>query len=306
MALSPNLRGAILMSVSMAGFTVNDVIAKAVSETMNMGQVMLVRGIFASLLVVALAWHQGALRRENLRFHPMLLLRLASEAAATVTFLMALSHLPIGNVSAVLQALPLAVTMGAALVYGETVGWRRWLAIAIGFAGVLVVVRPGFDGFSHYSLYAVLCVVFCTVRDLATKQIPNAIPSLVVSSATAIAVTICGFVLVWPLGGWSPLTTWNVGLLAGAAVMVVVGYLGIIMSMRIGEISYIAPFRYTALLWALVLGYVVFLDVPDTAMWIGAALIVASGLYALYREQIVGRRKIVAETTDQSMSPDGL
>lgn len=306
LALSPNMQGALLMAVSMAGFTVNDILAKSASATMNMGQVMLVRGVFASLLVIALAWYHGALKRRNLKFHPMFGLRIVGEASATVSFLLALAHLPIANVSAVLQALPLAVTMGAALVYGEQVGWRRWVAIVVGFAGVMVVVRPGFEGFSSYSLLALLCVVCCTVRDLATKQIPAEIPSLVVSSGTAIAVTLCGLVLFQPLGGWSPLTASNVGMLAAAACMLVIGYQGIIMAMRVGEISFIAPFRYTALLWALVLGYLVFNDVPDVPMYVGAALIVASGIYAIYREHVVGRRRIVAETTEQSMAPDGL
>ena len=294
------------MTVSMAGFTINDAIAKAVSETMNMGQVMLIRGAFATLFVGVIAWRQGALGRWTHLFNPLLLIRVAGEALATVTFLIALARLPIANVSAVLQALPLAVTMGAALVFGEKVGWRRWLAIAAGFAGVLIIVRPGFEGFSSYSLLVLLCVLFCTVRDLATRGVPKEIPSSFLSVVTAAAVTICGAFLIEPMGGWSPLTTWNVGMLAIGATMLVIGYLGIIAAMRVGEIAVIAPFRYTALLWALVLGFVVFHDVPDAAMIVGAAIVVGSGLYTLYREQVVGRRAIVAETTSPSMAPDGI
>jgi drug/metabolite transporter (DMT)-like permease len=300
------MRAALFMTVSMAGFTVNDGIVKYVSEFMNMGQVMLLRGVFATLLVGLLAWHQGALANLRLSLQPMVLLRVAGEILATVTFLIALAQLPIANVSAVLQALPLGVTMGAALVFGEKVGWRRWLAIGVGFAGVMIIVRPGFEGFSQYSLLTLLCVVFCTVRDLATKRVPKEIPSSFLSLCTAIAVSACGAVLVEPMGGWSPLTAWNVGMLAAGATMLVVGYLGIISAMRVGDISFIAPFRYTALLWALVLGFLVFDDVPDAVMFIGAAIVVGSGLYTLYREQLVGRRKIVAETTDVSMAPDGL
>ncbi len=127
----------------MAAFTMNDAITKVASASMNMGQVMLVRGLFAMLLVGLLAWHQGALRAPRAVLQPMLILRVLAEVGATVCFLLALAHLPIANVSAVLQALPLAVTMGAALAFSEPVGWRRWLAISIGFLGVVVVVRPG-------------------------------------------------------------------------------------------------------------------------------------------------------------------
>jgi hypothetical protein len=189
------------MMVAMVGFTLNDTITKFSSESMNVAQVMLTRGAFASLFVGLLAWQRGALARSRSMLQPLVAVRVMGEVAGTVTFLMALSHLPIANVSAVLQALPLAVTMGAALFFGEGVGWRRWLAIAAGFAGVLVIVRPGFEGFNVFSLLALVSVGCCAVRDLATRSIPEAIPSLLVSTATALAVTATGAVLIAPMGG---------------------------------------------------------------------------------------------------------
>lgn len=306
MPLSPNLRGATFMVVSMAGFTVNDAITKTMVETMNMAQVMLVRGLFATTMMGLLAWSQGALARPGQAMHPMVALRSTCELGGTLTFLAALAHMPLANVSAVLQALPLAVTMGAALFLGEAVGWRRWLAICAGFAGVMIIVRPGFEGFSAYSLLAMVCVVFCAARDLATRRIPHEVPTMLVSTVTAAIVTIAGGVLIVPFGGWSPMTAGETGLLAAAAVLLLFGYQFIIMAMRIGDISFVAPFRYTALLWAILLGYLVFSDVPDTAMIAGSAIVVGSGLYALYREHIVGRRKPAAESTGPAMAPDGL
>ena len=137
------------MIVAMVGFTLNDAITKFSSESMNMAQVMLVRGAFASLFVGLLAWKRGALADPAAMLQPMVAMRVAGEAGATVSFLVALAHLPIGNVSAVMQALPLAVTMGAALVFGEGVGWRRWTAIAAGFVGVLIIVRRGSRGSAY-------------------------------------------------------------------------------------------------------------------------------------------------------------
>ncbi|PTE12052.1 DMT family transporter [Mesorhizobium helmanticense] len=306
MLLSPNLRGALFMMVAIVGFTLNDAITKVSSETMNMAQVMLIRGVFASLFVGLLAWHGGALARPSSMLQPLVAIRVIGEAGATVAFLVALAHLPIANVSAVLQALPLAVTMGAALVFNEGVGWRRWLAIAIGFAGVLIIVRPGFEGFSVYSLLALVCVAFCAVRDLATKRIPKAIPSLLVSTATASAMTILGAALLSPMGGWTPMTAESTALLALAAVLVVIGYQFIIMAMRVGDISFIAPFRYTALLWSILLGLVIFGDVPDLPMTVGATIIIGSGLYALYRERVVGRQKPATESAGPDMAPDGI
>lgn len=304
--LSPNLRGALFMAVSMAGFTLNDSLVKLASADLNMGQIMCVRGLFATILVTLLAWHQGALRAAGQIIQPLVVVRAVGELGGTISFLVALAHLPIANVSAVLQALPLAVTMGAALVFGEKVGWRRWLAIVVGFAGVMIIVRPGFEGFSVYAVLTLLSVAFCTVRDLSTRQIPNTVPALLISVTTAASVTICGALLVPAFGGWRPMTSTNVATLGGASVLLIIGYHCIIMAMRSGDISFIAPFRYTALLWALLLGYVLFSDVPDLAMISGATIIVGSGLYTLYRERIVGRRLPAAQSTSPSMVPDGL
>lgn len=294
------------MVISMAAFTVNDAIAKFVSDSMNMAQVMLVRGIFASMLVGVIAWQSGALTQLRHALNSMVMLRVAGDAAGTLTFLLALQHLPLANVSAILQALPLAVAMGAALFLGEGVGWRRWLAISVGFIGVLIVVRPGVEGFSVHSLLVLACVLFCAVRDLATRRIPEAIPSLLVSAVTSTAITILGAALLPAMGGWTPMQPSMVLYLALAAVLVLIGYQFIIMAMRVGDISFIAPFRYTALLWAIALSIMIFGDFPDSAMIMGSAIIVASGLYTLYRERVVGRWRPVTESSGPDMPPDGI
>ncbi|MBL8578532.1 MAG: DMT family transporter [Mesorhizobium sp.] len=306
MPLSPNMRASLFMTVSMAGFTLNDAITKYIAESMNMGQVMLLRGTFATAFIAVLAWHQGALANLRLALEPLVLVRVLCEALATITFLIALANLPIANVSAVLQALPLGVTMGAALVYGETVGWRRWLSIAVGFVGVAIIVRPGLDGFSFYSLVTLLCVVFCVIRDLATRRIPERIPTLLVSTATAAAVTLCGGVLVVPMGGWNTPDVSTLALLAVAAGLLLIGYQFIIHAVRDGDISFVAPFRYTSLLFSILLGFVMFNDIPDLPMIIGSAIIVGSGLYMLYRERVVGRSKAASESVGPGMTVDGL
>ncbi|MEQ1953419.1 DMT family transporter [Mesorhizobium sp. CN2-181] len=294
------------MMVSMAGFTVNDALVKLASTEVNMGQVMLVRGFFATLLIAALAWHQGALRKLRLLLHPMVLLRSFCELSSTIFFLLALVHLPIGNVSAILQALPLAVTMGAALFFAEPVGWRRWLSIGVGFVGVLIIVRPGVEGFSIYSLAVLACVFCAAVRDLSTRAVPKEVPTPLISAMTSLMVTAAGAALVFLSGGWRPISSPEVGLLAVAAGLLIVGYQFIIVAMRTGDISFIAPFRYTALLWAIFLGFLLFGDVPDLPMILGSAIIVASGLYMLYREQVVAKRLPIASSTSPGMAPEGL
>jgi drug/metabolite transporter (DMT)-like permease len=146
------------MAVSMAAFTTNDSITKVVSSEMNFGQVMLVRGLFAILLVAAFAWHQGALRPLRTLMLKPVALRVVGEIGGTISFMAALAHLPLANTSAIFQALPLAITLGAAVIFGEPVGWRRWSAIVAGFIGVLIIVRPGLAGFSQYALFALVSV----------------------------------------------------------------------------------------------------------------------------------------------------
>ncbi len=303
LALSPNLRGSLFMAVSMAAFTMNDSITKLMSSEMNFGEVMLVRGLFAIVLIGALAVHRGAIRPLRTLFVKPVALRVVGEVGGTIAFLAAISHLPLANTSAIMQSLPLTITLGAAVALREPVGWRRWLAIGAGFVGVLIIVRPGVAGFNQFSLLALVSVVFCSVRDLATKRIPSHIPSLFITLLTTITVTTAGAVILFPLGGWTPPAARSIGLLALSAVLVLTGYQCVIMALRSGDISAIAPFRYTALLWALMLGYVVFGDVPDSMMVLGASIIVLSGLYAFYRERI--RHREVAASAS-GLPPDGL
>jgi drug/metabolite transporter (DMT)-like permease len=285
MPLSANMRGAIFMSLSMAGFLFNDTIVKVLSADMNVGQIMLIRGIVATFLIYALARHRGAMRPIRVAMRPMILLRIVGEVGGTVTFLLALVHIPIANASAILQALPLAVTMAAALFLKEPVGWRRWSAIAAGFVGVMVIVRPGMEGFSAYSLLVLATVIFAAMRDIATKLVDDDVPSLYLSVVTSPVVAVVGAFMIAPLGGWRPVHVDHMALILTGAVLLLIGYQFIIMAMRSGDISFVAPFRYTNLIWAMMVGYLVFGDVPDRYMVLGALIIVASGLYTFYRER---------------------
>jgi len=291
------------MAVGMASFTINDAITKEMSSEMNFGQVMLVRGVFAMLLMAALFFRRSKLRSVSSAMARPVALRVAAEVAGTIAFLTAIVHLPLANTAAIFQALPLAVTLGAALFLREPVGWRRWLAISAGFVGVLVIIRPGLAGFSEFSLYALLSVVFFAVRDLATRRIPAQVPSLFVTFVTTVAVMIMGAFILFPLGGWTPLSAKGVGLLALAAVLILIGYQCVIIALRSGDISAVAPFRYTALLWAILLGYLVFGDVPDAMMAAGATIIVVSGLYTFHRERRLARRLAASAS---AVPPEGV
>ena len=291
-----NFRGAMFMCLAMAGFTCNDALIKSVTGVMNAGQIMLVRGFFTSVLVLLLARHFGALRSFRLIRSPVIALRIAAEVGASISYIYALGQIPLANASAILQALPLAVTLGAALFLGEPVGWRRWLAILVGFAGVLIVLRPGPEGFTGAALSVVASVVFAAIRDLCTRRIDPAVPSLFISVITATVITLTGAVLIVPLGGWQPMSMASIGILAAASLLLLVGYQCIVLAMRNGEIAIVAPFRYTSLLWSISIGILFFAEEPDVWMVTGVAIIIASGLYTFTREN--KRRATLAQQSE--------
>ncbi|WP_394688957.1 DMT family transporter [Hoeflea sp.] len=291
MAVTPNIRGALFMALSMAGFTINDSIVKLLTDEMSVAQVMFLRGVIATALIYMLARHQRALRPLRLLRDKWVALRVFGEVGGTITFLIGLSQVPIANASAILQALPLAVTMGAAMFLSEPVGWRRWLAILIGFAGVLIIIRPGLEGFSPYSLMILGTVLLAATRDIATRKIDATIPSLLISTVTSAAVALAGLVLIVPMGGWAPVNASQMSMIAVAACLLLVGYQFIIMAMREGEISFIAPFRYTGLLWAVLMGYLLFGEIPDIFMIVGGSIVIGSGLFTLYRERVRSKAK---------------
>jgi drug/metabolite transporter (DMT)-like permease len=241
-------------------------------------------------VILLIARQRKALIPVGRALHPMILLRAFGEMGATVIYLIALAHLPLAFTSAVFQSVPLAVTMCAALFLKEAVGWRRWLAITIGFIGVLIIVRPGTDGINPYALMLLVGVGFTACRDLATRRVPDVIPTLMISALTSSAITLTGAGLVVPMGGWSPIGWGEIGLLVIASLLLLIGYHFIILAMREGEISFVSPFRYTSLLWSILLGIVIFGDVPGPATILGSIIVVSSGIYTLYRESVVARR----------------
>jgi drug/metabolite transporter (DMT)-like permease len=213
-------------------------------------------------------------------------IRSLAEVASTLLFLAALVHMPLANLSAILQSLPLAVALAAWAVFGDRIGWRRMTAILVGFVGVLIVIRPGPEGFDQWSLMGLASVAFVVVRDLATRELSSGVPSATVAVAASLSVTVTALALSLP-GGWQAVSLHEAALVAGAAAALVVGYNFVIMVMRVGDIGFVAPFRYTALLWAILLGWLVFGTLPDRLTLFGAGLVVASGIFTLWRERKV-------------------
>jgi drug/metabolite transporter (DMT)-like permease len=288
--LSDNLRGILLMCASMAAFTINDSFMKSVTTTLPLYQSIALRGLIAVAGLAILAFATQAFHfRPSRRDAGLILLRSLADVAATVLFLEALIRMELANLSSIMQALPLALTLGAALVYGDKIGWRRMTAILVGFIGVMIIIRPGTEGFDRWALLGVGSVICVVIRDLAVRPIQGGVPSALVALGAATAVAVMGWIGTG-LQGWHAPTQWELIRILGAGLFLIVGYLTSVSAMRHGDIGIVAPFRYTSLLWAIVLGLVVFGDLPDGWTLIGAAIVVAAGLFTLWRERRLRRQ----------------
>jgi S-adenosylmethionine uptake transporter len=287
MILSDNMRAALMMALSMTAFTVNDALMKLAAPNLPFFQQIVVRGVLITvgLFILAALWgHLGY--RPSGKDRALTALRTFAEMFSTIFFLTALFSIPLANLSAILQSLPLTVTLAAAIFFGEPVGWRRFVAIGIGFVGVTIIIRPGMDGFSVYSLYGVAAVIGVTFRDLASRRLSKTIPSSRVALSAALGVTVmAGIGSLVMREQWVALAIREWVLIGGASVCLMAGYISAVGAMRLGEIGFVAPFRYTSLLVALFLGYVLLDEWPDGWTLFGAGIVVATGLFTLYRER---------------------
>lgn len=290
MTPADNLRGIGLMTASMALFGLEDMFLKFAARDIPTGEILLVTCLFSWAFFAALARFEGKRTFTRDALHPWVMARNAGEMVGTIAYITALASVPLATVSAVLQAMPLAVTMGAALFMGEKVGWRRWSAIALGFCGVLLVIRPGMDGFSPAALWVLVTVAGLGLRDLASRMIPPEFSTTQVSAWGVASVALLGAGM---LAFQTPvMPDWEQsGMMLGALIVGTAGYWAITSAARTGEVSVVSPFRYSRLIFAILLGVIAFAEFPDRLTLLGAAIIIGSGLYSFARERARARAK---------------
>ena len=270
----------------MAFFTFNDALIKIIGQDLPLFQIIMLRGMLTTVLVFLLARQLGKLRFALSRRDWILIGgRSLAELITTFFFLTALLVMPLANITAILQMLPLTLTLGAAIVFREAVGWRRLSAILIGFLGMQLIVRPGPEGFADGAIYAVLAVLSITIRDLCARAMSADVPSMTVTLVTSIVVTVAA-AFVSLSEPWQAVSTTQGAMIVAAALLIGGGYLFSVMVMRVGDVSFTSTFRYSGLIWALLLGWLVFGDWPDALTLLGAALVVGAGAFALYRERV--------------------
>ncbi|BAT61162.1 EamA-like transporter family protein [Variibacter gotjawalensis] len=283
-----NRRGIIAVVTATAGFSCNDAIVKIVARDLPLGETIFVRGIMTSLLALAFVFVLRETAKLHHGFNRLVLLRSCFEAASAILFTSALLRMRMAELSTIVLISPLIITALSVIFFSESVGWRRWSAIIVGFIGTLFVVKPTPASFDAWAMLGVLVAFSSASRDLLTRQLDSAIPSIVVSFTTAVIVMCAGALLgLWEVWRWP--TPREVSLIAGAAMLLAAANYLIVIAFRGAEISVVAPFRYVILIWAGLVGFFVFGEIPDRWSFVGAALIAGSGIYSLHREQVRAR-----------------
>lgn len=288
-----NLNGILFIIAAMAAFTLEDMFIKRLSGDVPVGQILMLLGLGSGTVFAAAAVYRGDNLFAPAAWRGAAILRTLSEAVGAVAFATALSLVDISTVAAVFQALPLVITMGAALFLGEQVGWRRWSAICVGFVGVLMIVRPGLAGFNPSVILVLVAVLAIAARDLLTRMVDSSVSSAVVSFQAFASVIVAGGLLLVSTGAEPvALDGRQVGMMLGGIVFGVAGYYAIVTATRIGDASAITPFRYSRLLFSILVGVLVFGERPDAMTLGGAALIIVSGLYTFVRERRLAREQV--------------
>jgi drug/metabolite transporter (DMT)-like permease len=278
-----NLRGILWMIAAMAGFALEDAFVKLASGTLALGPIVAVFGLGGFLFFAGFTRARGQPLVTPDTFSRPVVARAVAEVIGRTGYFLGITLTPLSNASAILQASPLFVTLGAALFFGERVGWRRWAAIVAGFMGVLIVLRPGLDGFTPASLFTLIGTLGFAARDLGTRAAPKSLSNLQLAVYGFAVLIPTGLALTLVTGTGSLPDAQGAAFMAAAIVCGIAGYYSITSAMRVGEVAVVTPFRYTRLLFALILGFLIFAERPDAATLIGGAIIVASGVYTIVR-----------------------
>jgi drug/metabolite transporter (DMT)-like permease len=281
-----NRKGILAIVVAMTLFAGSDALLKLAMGSVPAGQLLFVRGFVLIAIFGAVAWRAGAFARPGALVETNSVVRGVLEGIGALAFVAALAHVPLALNAAINMATPLMALPIAAFVLGERFGWRRVMAILVGFAGVLLILRPSAEGVDFWLLISFLSAVMCAVRDVFTRRIPANFPSASVTLTTVVCVCAVGGAATF-VEGWAAMDA-----RAWTAIFVSAGISGVgqhlmVLSMRWGEVAVVSPFRYSGIFASTFVGWAVWGDLPDALAWAGIVLIVGAGLYALWRERMV-------------------
>lgn len=283
-SLSP-FKGIACVIVGGALLALNSTVVKFLVEDYTPGQIMTLRALFVYFVVAAFVWRDGGLHTLRVRSVGGQLARASCLALTTFLMILSVERLPLGDVFAINHASPLIMTAMAVLFLGERVGWRRWSAVAAGFVGVLIMLRPTAAAFQVAALLPLLVAFFSALRDIITRRLAATDSSTATFFVTTTVVLLAGLTLA-AFTGWNPLRGEDIWLFALAAAFQGVAHFLMIEAFRFAEAKVVAPFKYATILWAMVIGFLFWGDVPDLWIITGGSIVVASGLYILHRQRL--------------------
>jgi len=286
-----NLKGIAAMVAATALFTCGDAAMKIVSGSLPTGETVFIRGVCTVTIVTIAAFWTGAIYRLRDAFVRVMGWRCVGDVGGALFFQAALARMPFADLMGILQMTPLSLTAASALFLGEHVGWRRWTAVAIGFAGALLVIKPGTSAFNAWALLGVLAVLSGALRDVSTRRLDVALSPLLIMMLSQIVVA-SGGLGCWGFESWKVPDPTELLALAFASVFSLVGHLCVIFSLRSGEVAAVAPFRYAGIIWAILLGFIIWNQLPDALSLTGILILASAGLYTFYREQQLRRRRL--------------
>ena len=285
--MSEDFRGAVLMMICMGAFVLNDAFVRLAGDSLPLAQILFYRALLTTITLVLVAFYTGVLKlKVSSQDKWLIFFRSVTEALTAYFFLTAVMNMPFANVTAILQILPMTVTLAAAVMFKEKVGAFRILLIFLGFLGVILIINPAKDGFTIYAGYALISVLLITIRDLLSRKLSVDVPTLIPTVSASLGVLLFSILLITKTA-FQPLNLQNSFFIVAAAFFIIFGYYTAILVMRSGEISFISPFRYTAVLFALMLGFVFFDEQPDGIAFLGMTIVIISGIALMIRNNSV-------------------
>jgi len=285
-----NIRGSIFMTLAMLAFTLEDFTLKKATEFIPLSQLLIICGILGSIFFISCSRYTREPIFYKDSFNKTLIVRSIFEIMGRIFYALAIAFMPITNAASILQATPLVVVLGAVIFLNEKVGWRRWTAILTGFIGVLMIIQPGTNGFTIFSIFAVLGMIGFAGRDLATRMSPVGMSNYQLGSFGFYMVIIAGIILsVFNYIFFPEKTIWETIsfdawiFVFANAIAGVSAYFCLTIAMRIGDVSFVTPFRYVRVLFAMFFGVVILGEQPNALVIIGSIIIVLSGIYIIMR-----------------------
>jgi drug/metabolite transporter (DMT)-like permease len=284
-----NLKGIIAMSLAMASFACGDTLMKIAANSLPTSELLFFRGLVVTTVSVIAALCMGAFLELRAALKPAMAVRAVADVGGGWFFQIGLARLAYADLTAITQLGPLMITAASAVFLGERVGWRRWSAAVAGLVGVLIIIRPGSNAFNWWALAGIATALCSTVRDLSTRRIDRRVRPVLIMVLSAGVVTVAALAVA-PFADWSRPAGSLLLMLLAAGIFSLLGQLCVIVAMRTGEVSAVAPFRYSIIAFSILSGMLVFSYVPDPLTMLGIFIVAGAGLYTFFREQALRRQ----------------